>query len=49
LLDSWQTSQIILRLQLGDIEHIRHHSETVSRVCLDLAKLCSYDCGREVE
>lgn len=48
LLDSWRTSQIILQLQLGDMENIRHHSETVSNACIDLAKLCAYDSGREV-
>ena len=49
LLDSWRTSQIILRLQLGDMEQIRRHSEIISHACLDLAKLCAYDSGREVE
>lgn len=48
LLDSWRTSQVILQLQLGDMEHIRRHSEVVSQTCLDLAKLCAYDSCREV-
>jgi hypothetical protein len=48
LLDGWRTSQIILQLQLGDMEHIRRHFEIVSRACLQLAKLCTYDSGREV-
>lgn len=49
LLDSWRASQIILQLQLGDMEQIHRHSEVISHVCLDLAKLCAYDSGREVQ
>ena len=48
LLDSWRTSQAILQLQLTNIEQIRRHSDTITKACLDLAKLCAYDCGREV-
>ena len=48
LLDAMRTSQIILQLQLTDMEHIRRHSDIISQTCLDLAKLCIYDCGREV-
>lgn len=48
LLDSWRRSQVILQLQLGDMEYIRRHSDVVSQTCLDLAKLCAYDSGREV-
>jgi len=48
LLDSWRTCQIILQLQLTNIEQIRRHSDIITNTCLDLAKLCAYDCGREV-
>jgi hypothetical protein len=48
LLDSWRTCQIILHLQLTNIEQIRRHSDIITNTCLDLAKLCAYDCGREV-
>ena len=49
LLDSWRASQRIVRLQLGDMEQIRRHSEAISHACLDLAKLCAFDSGREVK
>jgi hypothetical protein len=49
LLDSWRASQSILRLQLGDMKQICRHSEAISHACLDLAKLCAYDSGREVK
>jgi len=49
LLDSWRASQIILRLQLVNMEQIRRHSEVMSHACLNLANLCAYDSGREVE
>jgi len=49
LLDCWRASQIILRLQLGNMEQIRRHLEVISHACINLAKLCAYDGGREVE
>ena len=48
LLDAWRTSETILQMEFGDLEHIRRHSDMISKTCLDLAKLCTYDCGREV-
>ena len=48
LLDCWRTSQILLRLHLGDMEQVRRQSDIISRCCLELAKLCTYECGREV-
>lgn len=48
LLDCWRTSQILLQLRLGDMEQVRRQSDIISRCCLELAKLCTYECGREV-
>lgn len=48
LLDCWRTSQILLQLHLGDMEQVRRQSDVISRCCLELAKLCTYECGREV-
>lgn len=48
LIDCWRTAQEILHLQLGDMEQVRRHSDVISRACLELAKLCTYECGREV-
>jgi hypothetical protein len=48
LLDAYRISQVILQLQLGDMEQVRRHSDTLRRACLDLAKLCTYESGREV-
>jgi hypothetical protein len=48
LLDSWRISLIILKLPLADIEQVRRQSDIVSRACLDLAKICAYEAGREV-
>jgi len=48
LLDCWRTSQILLQLHLGDMEQVRRQSDIISRGCLELAKLCTYECGREV-
>jgi hypothetical protein len=49
LLDSWRISHIILKLHLGEIEQVRRQSDTISRACLDLAKLCTFETGREVK
>jgi hypothetical protein len=48
LLDAYRISQVIVQLQLGDMEQVRRHSDTLRRACLDLAKLCTYESGREV-
>jgi hypothetical protein len=48
LLDACRISQVILQLQLGDMEQVRRHSDTLRRACLDLSKLCTYESGREV-
>jgi len=48
LLDAWRTADLILQLQLGDLSHIRRNSDTISRACLNLSRLCTYTCGREV-
>lgn len=48
LIDCWRSSQIILQLHLGDMEQVRRHSDVISHSCLRLAKLCTYECGREV-
>jgi hypothetical protein len=48
LLDSWRISLVILKLPLSDIEQVRRQSDIVSRACLDLAKICTYEAGREV-
>jgi hypothetical protein len=48
LLDCWRTSQILLQLHLGDMDQVRRQSDIISRCCLELAKLCAYECGREV-
>jgi hypothetical protein len=48
LLDAYRISQVILQLQLGDMEQVRRHSDTLRRACLDLCKLCTYESGREV-
>jgi hypothetical protein len=47
-LDAWRISQGIVQLGLADFENIRLHFEPINRACLNLAKLCTYECGREV-
>ena len=48
LVDSWRTSHTLIRLELEDLEQMRRHSELVSHTCIELAKICAYECGREV-
>ena len=48
LIDCWRTAQVILQLHLGDMDQVRRHSDVIRRACLELAKLCTYECGREV-
>jgi len=45
----WRISRAIVRVDLRDLEQIRRNSDAVVNACLELAKLCAYECGREVD
>lgn len=47
-LEAWRSSQDVLKLDLRDFEQIRRNSELIYRAFLNLAKICNYECGREV-
>jgi hypothetical protein len=47
-LDTWRISQNILSLNLRDLDLIRQNSDDITHLCLEMAKICSYNSGREV-
>ena len=48
LIDCWRVCEVILQRRLWNFDEIRRHSDEIHHASIQLAKSCSYECGREV-